>query len=136
MNDESTQKRFAHLGHVLEQAIRQPFLMEVIEDLRKAELPVPDLGAWLADLVEALEMRDGGIIDYPLTEDRKMAYAWCLHCERAETVEKWNATTKCPYADCDGTVLDRWSWERAREDINGDLRYPEVPEVGKLYPLN
>jgi hypothetical protein len=130
------QQRFAHLGHVLEQARKQPFLIEVIEDLRKSELPVNDLGAWLADLIEALEMRDGGIIDYPLTDEGQTAYEWCLHCERAETAEKWNAATKCPYADCDGTVLDRWGWERAREDINGDLRYPEVPEIGKVYPLN
>jgi len=39
----------------------------------------------------------------------------------------------CPYDDCDGdTVLDGWSWPEVRE---GHPDYPEVPVIGKTYPL-
>lgn len=135
MHDEFTPDRLVYLGQLLEKAEKHTLLLHAVEDLRK-EMHGEDVASFLFDLAEALELSDAGVIGYPLTDEGTAAYAWCLHCERAETQEKWNAATRCPYADCDGTVIDRWSWERVRENIDGAIRYPEAPEVGKVYPLN
>lgn len=60
-------------------------------------------------------------------------WVWCLHCERCYQVGKFRligGLQYCPYADCDGTVIDAWDWPTIRDSNPG---YPEVPEPGKLY---
>jgi len=69
-------------------------------------------------------------------DERPGGYLWCLHCERAY---KWgeyreiDGLQMCPYKGCDGdTVMDGWHWEDVCES-NPD--YPDVPALGKRYPL-
>ena len=58
-------------------------------------------------------------------------YNWCLHCER--TYQKSSKLKKCPYEDCDGSVLmDGWNWDELR---TMHPNYPEIPEQNKVYPL-
>jgi len=52
---------------------------------------------------------------------------WCLHCERA-----FKGRSKCPYKGCDGSSMDRWSWDEVRA-INPT--YPEVPLEETVYRL-
>lgn len=63
-------------------------------------------------------------------------YFWCLHCERAYENGQWREEGElqmCPYDNCDGdAVLDAWEWSKIREEHPD---YPEVPEIGKSYPL-
>lgn len=62
-------------------------------------------------------------------------WLWCLHCERCFRPGESGQVQRlqlCPYADCDGTPIDWWSWVRVRE-VN--LDYPLDPEPGKVYPL-
>ena len=63
-------------------------------------------------------------------------YLWCLHCERAYRRGEYrlvHGLQMCPYEDCDGdTVMDGWDWAQIRD---GHPEYPEVPEMGKVYPL-
>ena len=69
-------------------------------------------------------------------------FTWCLHCERAFLTEtarqitvKGEELQLCHYPDCDGTLIDFWSWSDVRKDKNGLERYPAIPEIGKVYPL-
>lgn len=63
-------------------------------------------------------------------------YLWCLHCERAYKNGEYRQEgdlQMCPYDDCSGdTVIDAWDWETFAIQHHG---YPEVPEIGKVYPL-
>ncbi len=68
-------------------------------------------------------------------------YYWCLHCERAYKKEELRTVVTgdgsmlemCHYTDCDGDAfLDAWDWEKIRE---GNPEYPQVPEIGKHYPM-
>lgn len=68
-------------------------------------------------------------------------YYWCLHCERAYHKKDLRTVIDqdgflmemCHYPNCNGdAVIDAWDWEKIR-DAHPD--YPEVPEVGKQYPL-
>jgi hypothetical protein len=64
-------------------------------------------------------------------------WSWCLHCERVYQVGEFRREgdlQMCPYPECDGdTVMDNWRWPDIREN---HPEYPEVPERGKVYPLN
>jgi hypothetical protein len=62
----------------------------------------------------------------------------CIHCERCYRVGEHRAMSDglqcCHYEGCDGdAVIDAWPWDDVREKHAG---YPEVPERGKVYPLN
>lgn len=60
-------------------------------------------------------------------------FAWCCHCERASRVADWKAKRwNCPLDDCDGNLVDMWSWESLRSQ---KPELPETPEIGALYPL-
>jgi len=71
-------------------------------------------------------------------------YLYCIHCERAykygsfreikDLNFKSTVLQLCPYDDCEGdTVLDAKDWKDIREHHPD---YPEIPELGKVYPLN
>jgi hypothetical protein len=69
-------------------------------------------------------------------DEKPCAFLWCLHCQRPY---KWgqfrliDGLQMCPYEGCDGdTVMDGWEWKKICE-ANPD--YPDVPELGKVYPL-
>jgi hypothetical protein len=69
-------------------------------------------------------------------DERPGGYLWCLHCERAY---KWgeyleiDGLQMCPFEGCNGdTVMDGWHWE---EVLQANPDYPDVPEIGKHYPL-
>ena len=56
-------------------------------------------------------------------------YSWCFECEKA-----FKKSGKCPY--CDASVYDIWGWTKVR--LPSEFRqeeYPEIPEIGKVYPL-
>ncbi len=75
----------------------------------------------------------------PLGDAGQGKWVWCLHCERAyrQGEERkghdrhFGDVEACAYADCDGSPLDQWEWQKVAE-ANG---YPETPERGHLYPL-
>lgn len=82
-------------------------------------------------------------------------WVWCLHCERAFAVllsrvpqndesafnfapdlemqlgveKDGQVYAECAYEDCDAGPMDFWWWGNFREGL------PEVPEIGKVYPL-
>ena len=68
--------------------------------------------------------------------NRTSEYQWCLHCERAYKRGEHrliDGLRMCPYDGCNGdTVLDGWYWPSVRENHSD---YPNVPEIGKTYPL-
>ena len=88
-------------------------------------------------------------------------YLYCMYCERAykegeyrlkpsqwsaedavvfreegmsqDMIEMSLAAVKmCPYPDCAGDEWDGWPWETIRES---HPEYPEIPEIGHVYPL-
>ena len=63
-------------------------------------------------------------------------YKWCLHCERAYKKGEHrliNGLKMCPYNGCNGdTVIDAWDWSKIQKEHRD---YPEVPEIGKVYPM-
>jgi hypothetical protein len=73
-------------------------------------------------------------------------YVWCLHCETVSLKKDWEVQciypdgskgTRCPiiiegYGQCDGTVINIWEWEDLKRYHD---EYPEVPVIGKKYPL-
>lgn len=64
---------------------------------------------------------------------KRGSWVWCLHCERCYKVGEFRQVGElqyCPFADCDGTVIDAWEWSTIRDANPG---YPEVPELGKVY---
>lgn len=75
-------------------------------------------------------------VDHEDIDDGTSEYQWCLHCERAYKRGEHrliNCLMMCPYDGCDGdTVMDGWSWPSVRQD---HPEYPEVPAIGKVYPL-
>lgn len=82
-------------------------------------------------MIKSLDSDAGERVD-----DGTSEYQWCLHCERAYkrgSHRMIDGLMMCPYDECDGdTVLDGWDWPSVREDHED---YPEVPEMGKVYPL-
>ena len=75
-------------------------------------------------------------------ESQSSEFAWCLHCERAfqrGTERIIDGLKHCQYEDCDGREIgDLWDWQQVRfpyERDPGRETYPEVPELGKTYPL-
>jgi len=67
-------------------------------------------------------------------------FSWCLHCERAYRTGEYRLVGElqmCPYDGCDGdTFFDAWEWTRIREPyFGGEAEYPEIPELGKRYPM-
>ena len=72
------------------------------------------------------------------------AYMYCIHCERTYKPGLYRVIANdgdylemCPYEDCDGdAVFDATDWGSVREWHKDDKNYPEIPEHGKVYPLN
>jgi len=82
-------------------------------------------------MIEPLEPEQDEDLD-----DGTSEYQWCIRCERAYKQGEhrlMDGLMMCPYEDCDGdTVMDGWLWPSVRQD---HPEYPEVPEMGKVYPL-
>jgi len=61
---------------------------------------------------------------------------WCMHCERAYPMEEMVKALDlwwCKhYPHCEGAMMDIQSWRSFRRQ---HPEYPEVPVVGKTYPL-
>ena len=74
--------------------------------------------------------------DKIFSDEDSSEYLWCLHCEHAYKKGYFrlkNDLQLCPYSGCGGdTVIDGWDWEKLRDDHKD---YPEIPEIGKHYPL-
>lgn len=63
-------------------------------------------------------------------------YTWCFHCERAHATAKWEANDwDCPDPECDGGAFDAHPWALDHWPRNAHPEYPEIPEMGKDYPL-
>lgn len=73
---------------------------------------------------------------YAGIEGPRKAWNWCLHCERAYPQGSYRQVRElqmCPYAGCEGDAfMDLWTWASVRHK---NLNYPEVPELGRRYPL-
>jgi hypothetical protein len=66
-----------------------------------------------------------------MSDQKRDAWTWCLHCERVSRTDDWEANGFCcPQARCDGGPLDAWTWGRVRE---GNPNLPETPEEGGYY---
>lgn len=66
----------------------------------------------------------------------KKYFVWCLHCERVFKSKKPSREVmECHYPGCDGGLFDMSSWTIDHFPRNGNPQYPEIPEVGKIYPL-
>lgn len=63
-------------------------------------------------------------------------WLWCLHCERAYRHGEYRlikGLQMCPYDDCNGdTVMDGWSWDDHKPDID---HWPDMPKKNVHYPL-
>ena len=75
-------------------------------------------------------------------EKQSSDFSWCLHCERAfqyGTERIIDGLKYCHYEGCDGLGMgDLWEWEKVRLPYEGDPgreTYPEIPELGEIYPL-
>ena len=62
------------------------------------------------------------------TEKRASGRTQSIRC--GEDAIKW---WRCDYDDCDGTRVDAIPWVEVREQ---HPEYPEMPEVGKVYPAD
>ena len=62
----------------------------------------------------------------------KSEYVWCLHCERVWTAKALR-NGECPH--CGASPMDIQPWTREDMPRNVHPGYPEVPNVGGLYPL-
>jgi hypothetical protein len=72
-------------------------------------------------------------------------WVWCLHCQRCfrfiDSKLDDEGLLVCAYTpDCDASALDFWAWSKKDWEEKGDANsrpqhWPEVPEVGKVYPL-
>jgi hypothetical protein len=73
---------------------------------------------------------------HPFHEEVHGEFSWCLHCERVSRTEEWvNNDWYCPYSDCDGSALDVSLWDCDHWPRSQHSEYPEIPELGKYYPL-
>ena len=72
---------------------------------------------------------------------------WCDSCEQCfpidfpdETVtgDVYRVPAKCVYLDCKGTRDDFRVWSVLRQMVKSfyKVKYPEIPERFKVYPLN
>lgn len=70
------------------------------------------------------------------TDGETSEFLWCLHCTRAYSkgyFRQINDLQMCPYSRCGGdAVIDAWDWGEFRAQVP---IHPEVPEIGKEYPL-
>ncbi|HEX7382078.1 MAG TPA: hypothetical protein VF265_07975 [Nevskiaceae bacterium] len=73
-----------------------------------------------------------------IRRDPQPAWLWCRSCQRGYRYGEYRLSPcgelrRCPYADCDGSVVDDgWDWEALRSRHPG---YPAAPEPGVVYPL-
>ena len=60
-----------------------------------------------------------------------MATTWlfCIRCERAF---QGDSEDSCHYDDCSGQIKYIYEWGIIRKS---NLQYPEIPILGKKYPL-
>lgn len=67
----------------------------------------------------------------------KSDYLWCLHCEKAYPRSWLKRGGYCPTFGCSGAGLglDIYEWKPDGWPRVNHPEYPEVPEVGKEYPL-
>jgi hypothetical protein len=73
---------------------------------------------------------------HPLSGIFHRKYTWCLHCESAYKTEKWVENEwECPRKDCDGGVMDAFSWTPDDWPLSCNPDYPHDPVEGKYYPL-
>lgn len=59
-------------------------------------------------------------------------YQWCLHCGRVSKKRelKRGFDSRCPFMNCDGSILDLVDWDEFRRQVGG---LPEVPVENRRY---
>jgi len=63
-------------------------------------------------------------------------FSWCLHCERVSKTKDWvDNDWNCPYSGCNGAALDVSPWKLDDWPRSQHPEYPDIPELGKYYPL-
>ncbi len=80
-------------------------------------------------------MRDS-IFEAAGSGTRLSEFVWCVNCERAYRRGEFRWEGKylmCPYADCLASVTcEGIDWDAFRRR---HPQYPEIPELGRVYPL-
>lgn len=63
-------------------------------------------------------------------------YLWCLHCEKVYILpeEKTEEEFECPYCGA-WSLGDSQPWGAIKALHPDDEEYPEIPEIGKEYPM-
>jgi hypothetical protein len=63
-------------------------------------------------------------------------YLWCLHCECVYVLPEGTDREEfeCPFCGA-WSFGDSKSWGAIRSLHQNDENYPEIPEVGKCYPM-
>ncbi|MBM7710423.1 hypothetical protein [Enterococcus lemanii] len=59
-------------------------------------------------------------------------YQWCLHCERVSLRSQWIDYKSCMY--CGASCIDAWEWSLNQTFVVA-RKYPEIPVLGKKYPM-
>lgn len=75
------------------------------------------------------------LADASLAHGGKDRIWWCMNCERVfRQVEHEVLGQRCPHCGSKGDDIHQWALYTWPRRANRD--YPDIPELGKVYPLN
>lgn len=83
-----------------------------------------------------MKIKQKHLFRHPFHDSVHGEFTWCLHCQRVYKTKKWVKNDwNCPDKECDGNALDAFSWSPDDWPRSEHPEYPDIPELGKYYPL-
>lgn len=79
----------------------------------------------------------GGYCSDSDTPEAKVEFLWCLHCEKVTPAHEVLSNPRGELCECGagGIGVDLFPWHPSTWPRSSHPEYPDIPEVGKAYPL-